>query len=116
MKIKLLIPIIIAVIMSSCTQVVIDSADEIRMNTWSTKLQNGSVVSLRFKEDIACFKINSSDKDACACIKGLGVIDDSKIMIYNKSDNEPYFFNYKIKKNTLVLSYENGSLTLSRKN
>ena len=114
MKIKLIIPIIIAVIMTSCTQIVIDSADEIRMNTWSTKLQNGSAVSLRFKQDTACFKIISSDKDACACIKGLGLIDDSKIMIYNKSDNEPYLFNYIIKNNTLKLTYNKDSILLLR--
>lgn len=116
MKLKLIIPIIIAIIMSSCTQVVIDSADEVRLNSWVAKLKNGSSVSLNFIDDIATLNIKNPDKNACVSIKGLGVIDDKRILIHNKSESESYIFNYTIKNNHLILKYNHGSISLSRKN
>ncbi|MBR1731407.1 MAG: hypothetical protein IJ725_03105 [Ruminococcus sp.] len=114
MKLKLIIPIIIALLLTSCTQVIVDEADEIRLNKWCAKLENESEVSLSFDDNTACFRIDSKDKDAETEIKGLSVIDNKNIMIYNESESEPYFFEYKIKNNTLTLKYSGGSLTLTR--
>lgn len=116
MKFKLIIPILIMIFLCSCARVIDDAVDEIRMNRWSAKLQNGSVASLSFNDDYASFKIQSKDKAACAAIKGLGIIDDKTIFIYNLSDNEPYYFDYIIKNNTLIIKYNGGKLTLYHKN
>ena len=116
MKIKLIIPVLIMVILTSCTQVISDSADEIRLNSWRTELNSGSTVALRFDGDNAELKVDSKDKDACVSLKGLCVIDEKTVFIYNKSEGEPYYFNYNIKNNTLVLKYDSGTLVLTREN
>lgn len=116
MKTKLIILLFTALLLTSCTRVTLDKADEIRMNTWSAELENGSVVTLSFQDDNAEFKINGKDKDARADLKGLCVIDDKKILIYNQSESESYFFDYKIKNNTLILNYNGGSMILTRQN
>lgn len=114
MKFKLIIPILIMVIMTSCTRVIVDTEDEIRMNKWSASLKNGSSITLVFEDDIAEFKIYSKDKGAQADLKGLCVIDDKKILIYNQNEGEPYFFDYKVKNNELILRYDGGKLVLNR--
>ena len=116
MKLKLIILFIIVILLTSCTQVIVDEADEIRLNKWSAELENSSTVTLDFDDDIARFKIKSKDKEANSIIKGLYAIDDKNIMIYNQDENEPYFFGYKINNNKLVLKYDGGSLALTRRN
>lgn len=116
MKIKLVIPIILIFIMTSCAPVITGTADEIRINDWSATLKNGSVVTLSFDEDYAEFKINSTDKDAEADIKGLGVIDNRQILIYNQSEIEPYYFKYSLNNNKLTLKYNGGKVVLTRDN
>ena len=116
MKIKLIIPLIIMALLCSCTQVVTDKADEVRLNNWSAALGNENRVSLSFDGDTAEFKVQSDDSDAAVTLKGVGVVDNNNILIYNQSESEPYFFTYKIKNNTLILGYDGGRLTLTRDN
>ena len=113
MKKKLIIPIIIMIILSSCTQVVVNTADEIRMNKWSGKTENGNVFTLSFKNDKAEFKVQNNNK-LNLILKGLCAIDNKRIMIYNQSENEPYFFEYTINNNNLILKYDNGIIKLRR--
>ena len=114
MKIKLIIPIIIMLFMTACSQVITDIPDEIRLNSWSTKLENESVVSLSFEGDNAKFTVKSSDKDASVSIEGLCSFDNKNLMIYNKKDAQPYFFKYKLNNDKLVLKYDGGAIRLSR--
>ena len=116
MRLKLFIPIIIMFFLTSCTQVIMNTADEIRQNNWSAKPENGSVITLRFNDDNAEFRINSKDPDVCAEIKGLCFIDDKRIYIYNQIENEPYIFEYKLKNNQLILKFIGGKLVLIRNN
>ncbi|MCH5303322.1 MAG: hypothetical protein J1E41_00540 [Ruminococcus sp.] len=101
--------------MSSCTQVVKNTADEIRLNTWSARLKSESMVTLKFKEDIASFKVTSSDKKPDLKLSGLCIIDSKNIMIFDDSDNQNYVFSYKLKENKLILGYNSVKLTLKRK-
>jgi len=114
MKLKLIIPVIIMTIFTSCTQVVLSAADEVRLNTWTTELDNGYSVKLSFDEDTAIFKMKNTEADEATVIKGLCVFDEMRFLIYNQNENEPYVFDYKIKNNTLILKYEENSLVLTR--
>lgn len=114
MKIKLLITIIIMLFLTSCTQVVKSPADEVRMNRWSTELGSGSVVTLSFKDDTGELIIDGKGNAPKTSIKGLAVIDNSLIMLYDKAEREPYYFKYKIKNNTLILKYNKDSIVLTR--
>lgn len=115
MKIKLIIPIIIILLLTSCTQVIVNNSDEIRMNKWSAESENGNKAVLRFNEEIAEFKVMNNNKELLS-LKGLCVIDDKKLLIYNQSEQEPYFFDYKISNNNLILNYDGKSLNLTRLN
>lgn len=113
MKIKLLVPMVIILLMTSCTQVTVNNSDEIRMNKWTSMTENGNTASLTFKEDIAEFKVRNNNKELFR-LKGLCVIDSKRLLIYNQSDSEPYFFEYIIKNNNLTLKYDGGSIKLTR--
>ena len=113
MKLKLITSILIILFLTSCTQVVVDNSDEIRMNKWSAKSENGNISVLKFKNDIAEFKVKNNNKEI-VYLKGLCLIDDKKLMIYNQSEQEPYFFEYKIKNNNLILKYDGKNLKFSR--
>ncbi len=116
MRLKLFIPIIIMFFLTSCTQVIVNTTDEIRLNNWSAKPENGSTVTLSFNDDTAEFRIKSTDPDARAKISGLCFIDDKRIFIYNQIENEPYIFEYKLKDNQLIMKYNGGKLVLTRNN
>ena len=116
MKTKLIIPIVIMFFLTSCAQVVVNTADEIRLNRWSASLQNGSTVKLNFKNDTAEFCVKSKDNDAQITINGLCFFDKQSMLIYDKKENEPYIFEYKIKNNKLILKHSGGRLVLTREN
>lgn len=112
--IKLLSAVFIALTMSSCTQVIFNNSDEIRLNSWSAAQKGGNYVSLKFVEDNAEFKILSENKKPKLTIKGLCLIDKNNIMIFDNSDKQSYTFSYTLKDNKLKLRYDNGELTLKR--
>ena len=116
MKIKLIIPIFIMIFLCSCSSVVKNAADEIRLNKWSAELENKSVVTLQFKGDTAKLNIKAESKEASAQIKGVSFIDTKRIVIVNNSDKELYTFNYTLKNNKLKLKYKGGAVSLTRKN
>ena len=113
MKIKLFIPIVIILLLTSCTQVIVDRADEIRMNKWTAQQENGNMISLSFRDDVAEFNVKNNNKKILN-LKGLCVIDDKRMLIYNQSEEEPYFFDYKINNNKLILKYDKGKIELTR--
>ena len=110
------ISVVSSVILSSCAPVVSNVSDEIRLNSWSAELKNGSAVTLSFAGDDADFKISGSDKERCSELKGLCVIDSDELMIYNNSDGEPYIFKYTLKDGSLVLKYDGGKMKLTKNN
>ena len=116
MKIKLIIPLFILLFLTSCTQVITNTCDEIRLNSWCAELKNGSVVTLKFEDDIARFQIKSDDKEAQTRIKGNCFFENNKMVIYNFDDLEPYCFEYKLKNNKLTLKHSRGKLVLTRCN
>ena len=116
MKRILFLFVVFPVLLSSCAPVVSTVSDEIRLNSWSARLKNGSSVALSFTGDNADFIISHSDKSRCSELKGLCVIDGDELMIYNSSDGEPYIFEYTLNDNKLVLKYDGGKLSLTKDN
>lgn len=109
------LPLLLVIMLSSCTQIIDNYADEIRLNKWSAELENENSVTLKFKEDNAVFEVVSKDKQSCVKLKGLCIIDKSNIMISDKYDGQNYIFSYKLKDNRLKLTYNDGTITLKRK-
>jgi len=113
-SVLVILVLILNFIFCSCTQVVVNSADEIRLNKWSVSTEFDKEVTLEFKGDKGIFKVESEDKKSCVTLSGLCIIDADKIAIFNESDKENYIFSYKIRGNKLNLSYSEGKLTLLR--
>lgn len=112
MKKILLIPLCILLLLTSCTQVVSNTADEIRLNKWSATLGGNRRVILSFKDDIGSFYISS--KENKIKIKGLTIIDSDTIAIFDSDDSEVYRFKYSLKENKLKLTNSYGTLYLKR--
>lgn len=106
----------LVIMCTACTQTIENSADEIRLNKWSVTTKFDKTVTLEFSEDIATFKVDSTDKKACVTLSGLCIIDSDKISIYNEADKENYILSYKLKGNKLILRYSGGKITLFRIN
>ncbi len=112
---KILIAAVLCVsVMTSCTQTVSNTSDEIRMNKWSAKLKSGSSVSFKISDDFGKFQIKSKDKDACVKLSGLCVIDSDSIVIIDSKDKQSYEFSYKLHNNKLKLGYNGGEISLKR--
>lgn len=112
MKKILLIPLCILLLLTSCTQVVSNTADEIRLNKWSATLGGNRRVTLSFNDDIGSFNISS--KENKIKIKGLTIIDSDTIAIFDSDDSEVYRFKYSLKENKLKLTNSYGTLYLKR--
>lgn len=110
----MILSVLCAVVMTSCTQTVSNTADEIRMNKWSAKLKSGSSVSLSIDDDLGTFQVKSKDKDARVKLSGLCVIDSESIVIIDSKDKQSYKFGYKLHNNKLKLKYGGGKITLKR--
>ena len=110
----LIIFVLCAALMTSCTQTVSNTADEIRMNKWSTWLESGSSVSLTVNDDFGTFQVKSKDKDARVKLSGLCIIDSDSIVIIDSKDKQSYKFGYKLHNNRLKLKYGGGKITLKR--
>lgn len=110
----LIIAVFCVALMTACTQTINNTADEIRLNKWSTGLKSGSVVSLKINDDFATFRVKSKDKYARVKLSGLCVIDSDSIVIIDSKDKHSYKFGYKLHNNKLKLKYGGGKITLKR--
>lgn len=100
-------------LLTSCEQVITNTADEVRLNRWSAKLGGGRVASLSFTDDYGCFKISSKEKRYSVKISGLAFIDKKSIALFDGESGYPYRFNYSINENKLKLSTAQGAITLT---
>ena len=113
MKKLFVIPLLALIMLSSCTAVVDNQADEIRLNRWSASLAGQRKVTLSFDMDIGRLYISEKEK-SIAEIKGLALIEKTQIALYDSEDKVFYRFDYSLKENKLKLSTKDGSLTLKR--
>lgn len=115
-KLLLILLFVLTVLFSSCTQTVENVYDEIKLNSWNLTTDYGKKVTLTFEDDVAFFKIQSEEKATDVQIKGLCVIDNEYITIFDQNDKESYMFKYKLKNNKLTLSYYDNKITLTKNN
>lgn len=101
------------ILMCSCSRVVKNTADEIRLNEWSTDLKNNFNVSLKFNDDKARFIIRKKNNIYCE-ISGTSFMDKRALMIFDENDKRNYTFDYKLNGNILALKYDGGSVRLKR--
>lgn len=109
-----LLCVVLTLFFASCSEVVSTPIDEIRLNSWHLKTDYGSNISLSFNDDISEFKVITNNNEANVTVKGLCVIDDEHIVIFDQTDNQTYIFSYKLSGNQLILGYENGEIVLQR--
>ncbi len=100
--------------MASCTQVIKNSADEIRLSSWRAELKSGGVCELKFDEDDVEFIILNLKNKSASVIKGKAFFDKNRMIVFDEKDEQSYVFNFKLKNNKLTLFYNSGKLTLKR--
>ncbi len=105
----------IIAVFTSCGAVVVNEADEIRLNSWSARLKSGSRVTLSFDGDRADFTVKSDDRDARLRLSGLCFFDSEKFALYDEKDKSEYIFRYRLRDNKLTLLYDEGKITLKRR-
>ena len=98
---------------TSCTQIVSNTADQIRLNNWKAVLKNESVVTLEFDEDIAKFTVQKKNKTYLK-LKGVCIFDKESLVIFDESTSYKYSFDYYVTGNKLKLTYEDNSITLKK--
>lgn len=106
MKIKYAIVLIAVTLLTSCTRILSNPSDEIKLNNWKAELKNGYTVTLDFVGDNADLELNGDIKTS---IKGLCVIDSEEMIIYGA---EPYVFRYALSGDSLKLIRGKGKVTL----
>lgn len=107
------VTILLILSLSSCTQIVSNTADQIRLNNWKTVLKNESIVTLDFNEDIAKFTVQKKNKTYLE-LKGVCIFDKESLVIFDESTAYKYSFDYCVTGNKLKLTYEDNSITLKK--
>lgn len=112
--VRFLLSLALVFFMTSCTQVIKNSADEIRLSSWRTELKSGGAIKLCFNEDDAEFIILNSKNKIISEIKGKAFFDKTKLTFFDNKDKLSYVFSYKLKDNKMKLFYNGGEITLKR--
>lgn len=113
-KFRLLAVIFLLILsLTSCTQIVSNTADQIRLNNWKTQLKNESIVTLDFKGDIAKFTVQKKNKIYLK-LKGVCIFDKESLVIFDESTSYKYSFDYCVTGNKLKLTYGDNSITLKK--
>ncbi|MGN1138105.1 MAG: hypothetical protein ACI4RM_01565 [Ruminococcus sp.] len=107
------ITILLILALTSCSQIVSNTADQIRLNNWRTVLKNESIVTLNFNEDIAKFTVEKNEKTYLK-LKGVCIFDKESFVIFDESTSYKYSFDYSVTGNKLKLTYGDNSITLKK--
>lgn len=107
------VTILLILSLTSCTQIVSNTADQIRLNNWRAVLENESIVTLDFNEDIARFTVQKKNKTYLK-LKGVCIFDKESLVIFDESTSYKYSFDYYVTGNKLKLTYEDNSITLKK--
>ena len=107
------VAILLIFTLASCTQIVSNNADQIRLNNWKTVLKNESIVTLNFNEDIANFTVKKNNKTYLK-LKGVCIFDKDSLVIFDEKTSYNYSFDYIVTGNKLKLNYGGNSITLKK--
>ena len=98
----------------SCTKrVSLTAADELVMNKWSFKGENGYSATLEFKEALAYFTVY--ENDTCKIkIDGNYIISSEQFSITDTEFPATFTFKYDLNGNTVGLNYDGAEILMKR--
>ncbi len=102
---------LITVFLCSCTQVVTNSADELKMGEWSETLENESIISLSFDGDFATLKIANEYMEN-VCISGLCEFSETDFVIHDEKTKTPFAFSYIVHFDRVEIVYGGNTVSL----
>ena len=114
MRGNLFIPVILAVIMSlsSCSQSINSSAEELCMYSWESVAENGNAASLLFCETKAYLRLQTHDK--ALHIHGIFAVSDERLLICDDVSGMNYTFGYTLYGDRVELSSNGGIISLNK--
>ncbi|MBQ8860882.1 MAG: hypothetical protein IJ015_06065 [Ruminococcus sp.] len=98
-------------ILCSCTQVVKNNADELKMGEWHASLDNESEITLSFIDDLATLEVTNKDSES-VCISGLSEVSDTDFVIHDNKTQMPFAFSYIVHFDRVEIIYEENTVSL----
>lgn len=103
--------VIIVLVLSGCSKVVMNSADELTMYMWGAQLENGNEISLKFDDDNATLSLILFD-DEKVIINGLCELSDTAFVIHDEKTKTPYAFSYIVHFDRVEIIYGENTVSL----
>ncbi len=101
-------------VLSSCSDSVENSADELTLNSWYAELSNKTTMSLDFSLDFATLKIQREGEESVE-ISGLCEVSESAFVIHDKLTNTPYAFEYDVNFDRIEVVYGSNTVSFDKK-
>ncbi len=95
----------------SCTQVVTNSADELKMGEWSETLENESIILLSFDGDFAALEITNKGMESVS-ISGLCEVSETDFVIHDEKTKTPFAFSYIVHFDRVEIVYGENTVSL----
>lgn len=103
----------VCLLLCSCSRCVINSGDELTLNTWQTQFDNGNVVSLSFDADNATFSLTYSDKTKVE-LCGLCELSNTSFVIHDNDTLSEYKFDYIVHFDSVDITYADTTVSLNK--
>lgn len=104
--------VILCFVLNACTRTVRDSADELCLYRWESRLSNGNTVELSFDGDRAALTVQNDSFSLI--ISGIAVIGEDAFVISDEETLMNYSFPYLLHGDCVELSYGGGTITLEK--
>ena len=108
----IVIPLMICLLLSSCSRAVRSPADELCMSSWNSELDNGNIISLIFNDDTAVFR--AENQAFTLIISGIYIIDDDTLIISDTDTMMNYSFGYTVHGDCAELTWGGGTVRLDK--
>ncbi len=99
---------------TACTRVIVSSADELCMNSWEYRSENGMNASLEFSGEKAKLIVESASSDEAHTVEGTYSVDSENLYITDTSKYKTYTFSYEVYADRVYLTYMNGRIKFTR--
>lgn len=109
-----LILLMVILIFSSCTTNTSGYTYELITQNWTYNGKNNTKLNLKFDNNVA--KLTAFSNNKTTVINGKYLIDNNSFIIYQDNKFQTYKFNYEIKGDYLILSYNEDFIKLSKVN
>lgn len=95
----------------SCTQVVVNSADELKLSSWGVTLDNENEITLSFDGDFATLS-SSVKNEEIVKISGLCEFSETAFVIYDDDSKIPFAFSYIVHFDRVEITYDGNTVSL----